>query len=175
MMRFIPTIHECLILLCMAILSAAIGLGVNALSGSPLHLIYQASSHKFSLANSQDHSALSIRVVNLHETIDIVQHQSALILDARPRLFYEIGHLPGAQNLSHKAFEDDYNKHRKLLTKALASGSPLLIYCTDLQCPDASKVASILREKGYSSILIFEGGWAEWNSSELGRTTSDAF
>jgi len=88
-----------------------------------------------------------------------------LIIDARPGLFYKLGHIPGAVSLpaTSKELSDEARK--------ILSGVPLkrtiVVYCADKNCENAETVAKQIIQAGYENIFIFSGGWLEWE--ETGR------
>lgn len=93
--------------------------------------------------------------------------QTALILDARPRLLYEIGHIPGALSLPREDFEpafltlrDVLEAHRRRL---------LIVYCSDSTCKDSRLVADALYTLGFGNIAIFPEGFEKWEAQ--GRPT----
>jgi rhodanese-related sulfurtransferase len=104
----------------------------------------------------------SINLVSLEESDLLLARADVVVLDARPRLFYELGHLPKAQSLSREEFETDFSR----LEPALR-GSPrsLLIYCADAHCEDAGLVARALQKLGLGPLLVFPGGVAEWEAA----------
>ena len=61
-------------------------------------------------------------------------------------------------HLGRSSFEADY----PALENRLKAADTLAVYCTSRQCEDSSLVATRLSQSGYESVLVFEGGWAEW-------------
>jgi rhodanese-related sulfurtransferase len=169
-----------------AVIAFAVGIGTNFLRAKPLPWVYELPAHAMVEAfqdTSAQESALrqesgsvapapagttgGVRIVGLQETRQMVEAGNVLILDARPDLFHQLGHIKGAKNLSKKNFPKDFETLKDALDAAHAKKRPILVYCADVHCPDASTVAAWLMEKGYGSLLIFEGGWAEWESAGL--------
>jgi len=158
--------------LLLLLLSAGVGLGINALRSDPLPLVYEPPGAKFdagefAAGTAGDAWASGIHLVDLATTRRLVEERAALVLDARPDLFYEFGRLPGAENLARKNFEADFERLAPLLDQAREARAPLLLYCAHQHCDDASEVAERLADSGHETILIFEGGYREWEEANL--------
>lgn len=162
MSKFPRCLRDCALSIGLLLFSIGIGLGVNSLRPVPLPLIYQTPSSGFKRSENGQSWNPGISVIDVAAVQVLVGQKAALILDARPDLFYEFGHLPGAMNLSKKTFATDYEKCLPKITEAEAAGVPLLVYCAHEHCEDAAKVAGELEKKGHQIILIYEGGFDEW-------------
>lgn len=109
-----------------------------------------------------------VEVVGIDKVAAAVESRSCLIVDARPGIFWEMGHIPGAISLPRKTFLESYPATEPVLREAVAAGRPLLVYCADTHCPDAGALAQELNQRGFKGIQLFEAGWAAWE--EAGRT-----
>ena len=108
-----------------------------------------------------------ITSISLTELFALQQADQVLLYDARPGFFYHLGHLPGAISLPKSADCDEQITERKAEIKAaLAAKKTIVIYCTNLTCPDARTVAIHLAGFGYSSSTL-TGGWEAWKESGL--------
>jgi rhodanese-related sulfurtransferase len=107
-----------------------------------------------------------ITAIHLGTFFQLQQTNKALIFDARPSFFYHLGHVPGAISWPRSSFIQQFDLHEQQILKAQATGKPVVIYCTDLACPDAMNVAERLAHLGYSTAIL-QGGWAAWKSGEL--------
>jgi rhodanese-related sulfurtransferase len=94
----------------------------------------------------------------------LVQGKAALIFDARPLVFYKMGHIPEAISFPKSNFDKDIKKHEVLIKKAVKNQTPVVIYCTDLACPDAITVATQLSQRGYD-VSVLQGGYEAWKSA----------
>ena len=111
------------------VFSIGIGLGINSVRPEPLPFSYQAPASGFHrLENGQSWNP-GISVVDIATARTLVEQRAALVLDARPDLFFKFGRLPGAINLSPKNFVTDYENCLPKITEAEAMGVPLLLYC----------------------------------------------
>ena len=104
--------------------------------------------------------------ISLTEAFALQQSDKALILDARPGFFYSLGHLPGAVSFPKSNCDALITKHEGEIKTALAAKKTIIVYCTNLLCPDARAVATHLASSGYSSSTL-TGGWESWKESGL--------
>lgn len=132
----------------------AIGLALNQLRARPLSLVSTSSP---AVAASGE--------VSLEEMKDLTAHHAALILDARPEIFFRLGHIPSASNLPR----DDFDKQYAALQSSLESrrDNMLVVYCSTYGCEDSQMVADELRERGYAHVRLFRGGWSDWQADHL--------
>lgn len=86
-----------------------------------------------------------------------------VLIDVRPAFHFHAGHIGGAVNLPARKFAAWFPAERPRLEAAAAAGRPVVVYCTDMQCPDAGKVAGSLAERGIP-VSIYPGGWEEWQT-----------
>ena len=99
-----------------------------------------------------------VRYIGTAEAEQLHEKAGTLFIDARKKEVFEAGHIPGAIHLGRSSFEADY----PALETRLKAADTLVVYCTSRQCEDSSLVATKLEQLGYKSVLVFEGGWAEW-------------
>jgi rhodanese-related sulfurtransferase len=97
----------------------------------------------------------------LGDLYQLVQSNAALIYDVRPAVFYKLGHVPGAISWPKSAFQRDIGKHEPQIRAAIEGNTPVVIYCTDLACPDAVSVATSLAARGHS-VSVLQGGYDAW-------------
>lgn len=86
-----------------------------------------------------------------------------LLIDVRPTVEYESGHLESAISLPVEQ-----------LAKRLASlprDRRIVVYCRGTYCHFADRAVAIMRRKGLDAIRL-EGGWPEWRAE--GRPTTKA-
>ncbi len=108
-----------------------------------------------------------ITSISLTELFALQQAGQVLLYDARPAFFYALGHLPGALNLPKSSDCDaEISKRETEIKAALAAKKTIVIYCTNLTCPDARTIAIHLAGFGYPSSTL-TGGWDAWKESGL--------
>ena len=94
------------------------------------------------------------------------QTGNPLIYDVRPKIFFAMGHVPGAINWPKNGFNAGLPKHEPELRAATKESRPIVLYCTDLACPDAGAVARRISALGYP-VTVVEGGFEEWKAAGL--------
>lgn len=104
--------------------------------------------------------------ISLEDFFLLQQSGKALIFDARPGFFYGLGHVPGAINIPAKGCDEKIAARESEIKAALASGKTIVVYCTNLVCPDARTLAIHISGFGYPA-KIFSGGWDSWKDSGM--------
>jgi rhodanese-related sulfurtransferase len=94
----------------------------------------------------------------------LVQRNAAVIYDVRPAIFHKMGNIPGSISWPQAAFDRDLAKHEPRIRAAIAQSTPVVIYCTDLACPDAVSVATRLAQRGHS-VSVLQGGYEVWKAA----------
>ncbi|MDB6173959.1 MAG: rhodanese y domain superfamily protein [Chthoniobacteraceae bacterium] len=125
----------------------------------PLGWHYQTAAQRvLAMPGSQ----APINMVSVEEVSALVSRPDVITLDARPRIFYELGHLPGARSLSREQFDVDFAIIEKELR---VPGHTLLVYCSDASCEDSAIVAHELQKRGLGPLILFPGGLEEWEAA----------
>jgi rhodanese-related sulfurtransferase len=175
MKRFAPS--DPVILLISAMAALASGLLVNNFRSQPLALVYQSKAERMQDAVEFIHRIQAEQAptatlkpqqglpesLSLEEFSRYVESKRGLILDARPQLFYRVGHVPGALSLPREDFERGYAALRGKLESC--PSLPIVIYCSDSSCEDSKLVRNSLRSLGCSNLGLFEPGWATWSAA----------
>ena len=154
----------------LAIVSLAAGLVINRSSTRPLPIVYQAPEQRFdaeltTLVAAPPFKIAPAATVGLDQFRLAVESKSALILDARPSLFFEQGHVPGAFNLARDDFAHDYRDLAGVLHAA--TDKPIIVYCSGGECHDSRLVANALLSLGFGNVSVFTGGWDAWSAAGL--------
>jgi rhodanese-related sulfurtransferase len=148
----------------------AVGLMMNRFSSRPLPIVYQTPEQRFdaeltTLVTTPPFKIAPAATVGLPEFRSAVETKSTLILDARPSVFFEQGHVPGALNLARDNFAHDYRHLAPVLQPA--TDKPTIVYCSGGDCHDSRLVANALLSLGFSNVRVFTGGWEEWSKAGL--------
>ncbi len=104
--------------------------------------------------------------ISITDFFPLQQSDQVLLYDARPSFFYHLGHLPGAISLPKSDCDTEIVKREAEIIAALAAKKTIVVYCTNLLCPDARTLAIHLADFGYSSSTL-TGGWETWKESGL--------
>ena len=103
----------------------------------------------------------SVSRMPLGDLYQLVQSNAALVYDVRPSVFYKLGHIPGAISWPKSHLADSLAANEPRIRAANAGNTPVVIYCTDLACPDAVTVATALAARGHS-VSVLQGGYEAW-------------
>ena len=142
----------------LCIVSLTLGAGINLVRGKPLAWRYDPNSELLKTIATNPAKFKGLEIVGVERAQKFFEDQEGLILDARPSLFYQLGHIKGAKNLSRKKFEEDRNDLAEFIETAKANQSAIMIYCVDIHCPDAGHVAEKLLAEGLTAILVYKDG-----------------
>jgi rhodanese-related sulfurtransferase len=93
---------------------------------------------------------------SITDILEATTQNGTLLIDARPKAFYDLGHIPTAINLPAQPLNADS-------LKTLPSAQRAIVYCSNPHCPDSKKVAQALLNQ-IRSIQIYKEGWDTWNS-----------
>jgi rhodanese-related sulfurtransferase len=161
-------------ILLLAVVAVAGGLAMNHYSSAPLPLAYQTPEQRFdaeltTLVAVPAFQIAPAATVGLDEFRLDVEKKNALILDARPSVFFEQGHVPGALNLSRESFARDYRRLSPVLNAV--GNKPVIVYCSGGECHDSRLVANALLSLGLSNVRVFTGGWEAWSAAALPVST----
>ena len=157
-----------------AIVALAAGLVINRFSLAPLPIVYQTPEDRFDAELTTLVAAAPFKIapaatVGLDQFRSAVERKNALILDARPSVFFEKGHVAGALNLARDDFARDYR--RLSPTLKAATDKPIIVYCSGGECHDSRLVANALASLGFSNVSIFTGGWDAWSAAGMPAAT----
>jgi rhodanese-related sulfurtransferase len=84
---------------------------------------------------------------------DLLASNEALLLDVRPVVEYQHGHIAGAV---HVSLED-----LLLQLESFPKDKKIVAYCRGEYCLFADEAVSVLRANGFDAVRL-EGGWPEW-------------
>jgi rhodanese-related sulfurtransferase len=159
------------------LVAVCVGLFADQFREAPLSLVYSPKAVRLqeAVANlggntlfpSESASLASsgtFRYLELASFREVVEMKTkGIILDARPGIFHQLGHVPGAISISREEFEADYAVHRSALEKD--KSLLIAVYCSDSSCEDSQLVADALVKLGYTQVFVFKGGWSEWTGA----------
>lgn len=146
-----------------AILSISIvgGLVFNAFSPNGIHVLDNPWSRATELNGSGEEEP--VQFVDFDRACRFVENREGMVLDARNPDDYAEGHIPGARLLFFYAMNDYYPK----LESQLRASPLILTYCSDINCEDSEFLANELLNLGHMSILVYKGGFEDWNSRQM--------
>ncbi len=147
---------------------------MNRFSSAPLPIIYKTPEQRFdaeltTLVAAPPFKIAPAATVELDEFRAAVESKSALILDARPSVFFEQGHVPNALNLARDDFPKDYRRLAGVLDAS--HDKRIIVYCSGGDCHDSRLVANALLSLGFNNVSVFTGGWDAWSAAGLPAST----
>jgi rhodanese-related sulfurtransferase/DNA-binding transcriptional ArsR family regulator len=91
------------------------------------------------------------------EMLQQTSRRKALLIDVRPSIEYEHGHLPGSLSLPIDELPDRLHE--------LPRDRKIVAYCRGAYCLFADEAVALLRKHGFDAQRM-EGGWQEWWASD---------
>jgi len=87
--------------------------------------------------------------------------RGVLVLDARRTKDYEQGHIALAR--SFPVWESDIDSRVTALVGEARDGAiPVVLYCSGGDCEDSHMLAQKLFGAGFNNLLVYQGGWPDW-------------
>lgn len=110
----------------------------------------------------------SVPEVSTEELEQILQDQSALVLDTRPYPEWSVSHIPGAINVAPKPgvpmalYTSDVTEIGRLVDGD--KSQPLVLYCNGPYCGKSKRVAEELLKAGYANVRRYQLGAPVWRA-----------
>lgn len=156
------------------------GLLLNHFRSVPLPLIYknkaerlhdavQRIQSKESLSEQAPPAQLPVQLT-LEEFSSFVDEGRGTVIDTRPRIFYGLGHVPGALSVPRDDFEAAYAAVKEHLE--INRFQAIVIYCGGPPCESSLLVKNALSSMGFTNLSIFEGGWNAWTGAKKREETT---
>ena len=102
--------------------------------------------------------------IHLDEAKKYLDDPGMLFVDARAKVEYDQGHIPGAIPLPSGEFEKYYEMYKTKIAKA----KKLISYCHGIGCKLSEKTAEQLyNTKKHKNVAVFFGGWPQWTQNNL--------
>lgn len=84
-----------------------------------------------------------------------------VLIDARSPEEYERGHIAGAVNIPYDQLIGYYDT----LRDRVPMDAYVVCYCESYTCDTSDNLATELRLMGYRNVVVYKGGWEEWEQS----------
>jgi len=145
------------------ILAAAlvVGFTFNALSRNGINPLKTPAKVPVA-ADSTQAGAEGIKIATLDEARQAVE-SGVPVIDARRKADYDDGHIPKAMLLDYY----DMGMYKDQVLARLSSDQTIMVYCSELSCDDSELLAKELYSLGFTKLLVFKGGFAEWSAAGL--------
>jgi rhodanese-related sulfurtransferase len=158
----------------------ALGLSYNALglAGNPARgLGWIAEEKKLDALTAGGHADLP-EIPDLGRPLEIELAAAkqfhaagaALFVDAREPTEYAEGHIDGAVSLPFDASVTD----PVALEAVDPAGKALIVYCGGGACEQSMSLAFALVQVGHKKVLVYKGGFPEWQAAGLRVATGEA-
>ena len=99
------------------------------------------------------------RSVSAQELVDLVNRESAVVLDVRDKKEYDTGHIVDSINIPFPVLDsrvDELKKHKD---------KPIIIACKMGQ--HSGSAGTLLRKHGFENVSRLTGGVSEWRNQSL--------
>lgn len=84
------------------------------------------------------------------ELAELMQATPVIVVDARDAESFQEGHIDGALSIAAgAALPED-------------KSATLVFYCGGTKCPMAEREARKAMASGYTNVIVYSGGWADW-------------
>ena len=145
--------------LCLALASLALGLGVNTVHprGLPLTLGEFGRPGVPAWVWEQDH------FTDVRSTHEQSAEGGTILLDVRDSKDYVKSHAQRAVSLPYREFDAQFPAFRA----RVGPDTRLLVYCYGAECGLAVRVANRLIQAGYTNVIAVKGGFAAWVTEKL--------
>lgn len=110
------------------------------------------------IVNRQREDNKSTDAVSLIELESMITNENVLLLDVRPSIEFEFGHITGAVSVPINKLMD------KL--KLLSKDKEIIAYCRGPFCVLADEAVRILSEQGYN-VRRLDEGYPEWKTKQM--------
>jgi len=140
--------------------AAAVAVGVNTVS--PHRIPWKEDWSRYPETSA---ARDGIRIADLAWMIRAVDQGRFTIFDARSLNDYRRGHLPGAMPFPFTEAE----AYMQTYSPALIPSQPIVTYCAGRDCDEALLLCRYLKKEGFTNLILFAGGWAEWRRSRENR------
>ena len=110
------------------------------------------------ILNRQREDNKSLNAVSLSELEKMINNDNVLLLDVRPSVEYEFGHITGAISIPTNELLEQL--------KSLTKDKTIIAYCRGPFCVLADEAVRILSEKGYN-VRRLDEGYPEWKMKQL--------
>lgn len=161
----IPLVRDLLFAFVIFVASVLAGVLVNELRSHPLPLLSLSPEERLveGMELPADRIVGPIERIDLDSALAAYTEGTAIFVDARENEFYRLGHVPGAVNLPRGGFRKEIAEFQSKVEKFRA----VVVYCSESSCEDSRIIAGALKRLGYGNVVVFEGGWEEWQAAGL--------
>ena len=112
-------------------------------------------------ANGPTEAELDSGKLEMDRVRVLMESGNIILVDARSGAEYEAGHITGAVNIPYDELLDNYER----LKTAIPADAVVVCYCEGPTCDQSENLAKELTFMGYTNVLVYKGGWQEWEAA----------
>jgi rhodanese-related sulfurtransferase len=90
-----------------------------------------------------------------------LSQRETIVVDARWRPDFDLGHVDEAINIEPGSSEADCSR----VMLSVPRDALVLVYCQSSACPYSANIATRLSAIGFRNVRIYPGGWVEWKEA----------
>ena len=154
------------------LISLFLSVSYNLLSKRGIQFIREKEEFEFITYGEDigydDNLSGKLKLIDISLAYDLYSNKSALFIDARDKWDFAEGHIEGAENIPEHSL--DFNPDR---LDRLDKDLTYIIYCGDNDCETSRRLGMRFIEEGFGQVLVFEGGWTEWEANQYPRGIID--
>lgn len=103
-----------------------------------------------------------MHTITREELSERLDEDDLTLVEVLDNKYYQKFHLPGAINVP---LDDGFDDN--IFNSVPAKGSLVVVYCADSDCDASVKAGKRLNELGYTQVLDYEAGKADWQEAGL--------
>ena len=108
-----------------------------------------------------DKKTAKIIFIDVQQAKDLCDSGQAYFIDSRTSGAYRDGHIHGAINIT----DQNLDEHFLDLMDSIQQ-TKIVIYCSGVDCPQATELAELMVENDLWPIYIYNGGWERWEEMD---------
>lgn len=112
--------------------------------------------------------ATSLPALELAAFREAVGQGRCVVVDARPRSSFQLGHIPGAVNVPI----DSGPTARGEILAQVEKATPVVVYCQSKYCPYDESIAAALIADGFENVSLYPDGWVGWQAGDAVESTA---
>lgn len=142
------------------LISLALSFSYNYLSPSGIALVGNWDRTQGVVSANERNSVIERdREINTLEKMkEVVEKNKALIIDVRLEETFRVGHIPSAISIPISTFDELIGNFYESVTME----QKIIVYCSSRECTDSHGIAQKLSDFGYKDVMVFAGGFNEW-------------
>ena len=106
-------------------------------------------------------NANDLQVIDFTKAKELFETKKALFIDARAEKLFKRGTILGSLNVTVKEFKSKegflpQDKNAKIVS-----------YCNGIKCEMSDELAVLLKNAGYTNVVVFKGGYPKWKEMQM--------